>query len=226
MDVARMLADMALELEQVGSPTTVLERVSHYALRVVTAEDAGVLRLHGRSRIETPAATSERVGQAHQLQLQFQEGPCYDAITGRATYLTNDVCHDQRWPQWGPAVAEIGIRSAVGVQLATRGRSYGSLNVYANEEDAFSERDAEIIEMLAAHATTAFAAAHQAEGLQTAMDSRSLIGQAQGIVMQTFAIDAHTAFEFLKRISQHENHRLVALAEAIVVQRDANARPS
>ncbi len=33
------------------------------------------------------------------------------------------------------------------------------------------------------------------------------------------------AFDFLKRISQHENRRLFDVAEAIVVQRDSNARP-
>jgi AmiR/NasT family two-component response regulator len=44
--------------------------------------------------------------------------------------------------------------------------------------------------------------------------------------MQKFDIDSEAAFQFLRRISQHENQRLLAVAEAIVVQRDANARPS
>ena len=39
------------------------------------------------------------------------------------------------------------------------------------------------------------------------------------------SIDSDAAFEFLKRVSQHENTKLHAVAEAIVVQRDANARP-
>ncbi len=220
-----MLADMALELEQVGDTVTVLDRVSQYARRILDADDAGILLMRSRSRIETPAATSSRVDEAHQLQIRFDEGPCLDAITGHATYLTNDVASDPRWPQWGPAAAAIGILSAVGVRLASRERGYGSLNIYSDRAGAFTAADGEMAEMLAAHATAAFAGAEKAEGLATALDSRTTIAQAQGILMQKFDIDADAAFEFLKRISQHENQRLFSVAEAIVVQRQSNARP-
>ncbi|MET1037385.1 MAG: GAF and ANTAR domain-containing protein [Aeromicrobium sp.] len=225
MEIHRTLAEMALELEQDGDLETMLKRVAHYARVVLDADDAGILRLRSRSRVETPFATTARVDRAHQLQIEFDEGPCLDAITGKATYLTNDVGHDPRWPQWGAAAAAIGINSAVGVRLATRDRGYGSLNIYADRRDAFSETEGEIAEMLAAHATAALAAAERLEGMATALQSRTTIAQAQGILMQKFDIDADAAFEFMRRISQHENRRLHAVAEAIVVQRNANARP-
>lgn len=226
MDVHRMLADMALELEQDADPDAMLKRVADYAKLVLRADDAGVLRMRTRlSKVETPAATSPRVHEAHELQAQLGEGPCLDAIKGQATYMSNDVEHDARWPQWGPAAAEIGIRSAIGVRLASRSRGYGSLNVYSNRLDAFAESDGAIAEMLAAHATAAFAAAERVEGLATALDTRTTIAQAQGILMQKFDIPAEAAFQFLKRISQHENKRLFSVAEAIVVQRDSNASP-
>lgn len=226
MDVARTLAEMALELEQDTAPDAMLQRVSQYACDVLKADDAGVIRVHSRAEVTTPAATSDRVDQAHQLQSRFDEGPCLEAIKGRATYHSDDVEIDPRWPRWGPAAAALGIHSALGVRLATKERGYGSLNIYADRRSAFTQADAEVAEMLAAHATAAFAAAHRAEGLQTALDSRTTIGQAQGILMQKFDIDSEAAFEFLRRISQHENQRLAAVAEAIVVQRDANSRPA
>ncbi|MFI5426539.1 GAF and ANTAR domain-containing protein [Aeromicrobium sp. UC242_57] len=225
MDIARTLADMALELQQDGTPPAMLDRVVHYARLTLDADDAGIMRIISRSRVETPAATTSRVDEAHALQVKHDEGPCLDAILGRATYRTDDVTTDRRWPLWGPAAAEIGIRSAVGVRLATRTRGYGSLNIYADRPSAFSASDEQVAEMLAAHATAAFAAAEKAEGLTAALESRTTIGQAQGILMEKFAITSDAAFEFLKRISQHENKRLHTVAEAIVVQRDANARP-
>lgn len=225
MNVHRLLADMALELEQDGNPATMLGRVSQYARHVLDADDAGILLMRSRSKFETPAATTPRVDEAHQLQVTFDEGPCLDAIEGQATYMTESVETDRRWPQWGPAAAAIGIHSAIGVRLASRGRGYGSLNIYADRPGAFKPADADIAEMLAAHATVAFAAAEKNHGLATALESRTIIGQAQGILMQKFDIDSDAAFEFLKRISQHENRRLFSVAEAIVVQRDSNARP-
>lgn len=226
MDVARMLANMALELEQDGTSVAMLERVTQHARLVLDADDAGVMRTRSRSQIETPAATSSRVDEAHQLQAQLDEGPCLDAIEGRATYRSDDVQNDLRWPQWGPAAAAIGIRSALGVRLATRTRGYGSLNIYADRPSAFTASDEQVAEMLAAHATTAFAVAERAEGLATALESRTTIGQAQGILMEKFGIGSGPAFEFLRRISQHENRRLFTVAEAIVVQRDSNSRPA
>lgn len=221
-----MLADMAIELEQVEEPAGMLERVSHYARLVLNADDAGVMRIHTRQEVETPAETTSRVTHAHQLQAALDEGPCLDAIKGRATYRSDDVAKDQRWSSWGPAAAELGIHSTLGVRLATKSRGYGSLNVYADRPSAFTHEDEEVAEMLAAHATAAFASAEKAAGLTAALESRTTIGQAQGILMQKFDIDADTAFNFLKRISQHENFKLAAVAEAIVTQRDANARPS
>ena len=132
---------------------------------------------------------------------------------------------DPRWPRWGPRAAELDIRATVGVRLATRERGYGSLNVYSDTAGAFDDVETGLIEVLAAHATAALAATTRAEGLTTALETRTVIGQAQGILMQKFDIDSDAAFEFLKRVSQHENTKLHAVAEAIVVQRDANARP-
>ncbi|EFQ84784.1 ANTAR domain protein [Aeromicrobium marinum DSM 15272] len=223
--IHQRLAAMAADLEQHRTPAAVIEMISGYACEMLRADDAGVLIMHSRRRFDTPASTSAVVHQAHMLQTELGEGPCLDAIEGKATYRTGDTARDPRWPRWGPAATDLGIRSALGVRLATRTRGYGSLNIYDRGLDAFSVRDSEVAEMLAAHATAALAWSDREQGLTDALESRTVIGQAQGILMQKFDIDAEAAFSFLKRISQDENLRLVAVAEAIVQQRDANARP-
>lgn len=225
MQIPRLLADLASELDADRTPAQMIQKVSDYAKILFEADEAGILRMQSRTEFETPASTGPVVDQAHQLQVRFDEGPCLDAIEGRATYRTGDTAHDQRWPQWGPAAAALGINSALGVRLATVHRGYGSLNIYAHRLDAFTKEQAELAEVLAAHATAAFAAADREEGLATALQTRTMIGQAQGIVMQTFDVDADTAFAFLRRISQDQNVRLNIVADAIVTQRNANARP-
>jgi GAF domain-containing protein len=224
-DTQKMLASMALELEENREFHEMIEKISDYARVLVDGDEAGIMVTHSRRNVETPAATGQLVVKAHDLQAALDEGPCLDAIEGKATYVTGDTANDDRWPKWGPAVSDLGVHSVIGVRLATRGRGYGSLNVYARRRQAFDQDHAELVEVLAAHASAAFAAADRERGLTEALESRTVIGQAQGILMQTFNIDADTAFSFLRRISQHENVRLHVLAEAITVQRDANARP-
>lgn len=225
MRESQLMASMASELEADRTPADMIQKVADYAKTLLHADDAGILKMPSRRELETPASTGPVVDEAHQLQVKFDEGPCFDAIEGRATYRTGDTAHDERWPKWGPAAAALGVNSALGVRLATAHRGYGSLNIYSRRLDAFTEEHADLAEVLAAHATVAFAAVDREEGLTTALETRTMIGQAQGIVMQTFDVDRDTAFAFLRRISQDQNVRLNLVADAIVTQRNANARP-
>ena len=49
-----------------------------------------------------------------------------------------------------------------------------------------------------------------------ALASRYIIGQAKGILMERFNIDAIAAFELLRRLSQESNLRLTDIAERLV----------
>lgn len=59
------------------------------------------------------------------------------------------------------------------------------------------------------HVSVALKFAQQIDGLHVALDSRTLIGQAQGMLMKRFGVDAGRAFAMLKRVSQDENIRMV-----------------
>jgi response regulator NasT len=52
--------------------------------------------------------------------------------------------------------------------------------------------------------------------LQGAFGRRATIAQAKGILMARHAINAERAFEMLRDHSQHNGHKLVDVAEAIV----------
>ena len=52
--------------------------------------------------------------------------------------------------------------------------------------------------------------------MDLALDSRSLIGQATGIVMDRYDLDAVRAFAVLKRISQQSNVKLHEVAVELI----------
>src|SRR5438876_7165625 len=54
------------------------------------------------------------------------------------------------------------------------------------------------------------------QSLQGAFGRRALIEQAKGILMARHAIDADQAFDLLRNHSQHNGHKLVDIAQAIV----------
>jgi hypothetical protein len=53
-------------------------------------------------------------------------------------------------------------------------------------------------------------------GRGVAMTSRTIIGHAEGILMERLGIDADQAFAYLRRVSQSENRKLIMICSEIV----------
>jgi AmiR/NasT family two-component response regulator len=53
---------------------------------------------------------------------------------------------------------------------------------------------------------------------RSALASRDVIGQAKGMIMERFSIDAVHAFELLKKLSQQSNTRIVEIASNLVAR--------
>lgn len=217
--VTDFFSEMVLELHDHADPDRTVEGIVSWAQRAAECTDAGIMLVHARNRIETAVATSPRVTEAHDLQIKHGEGPCLEALEDGEAYMSGDVEHDERFPKWGPAVAKLGYHSVLSLPLATRARKYGSLNLYNEDHDAFDEDDFAVTQIFSRHAAVALAAAHEQHGLQVAIDARKLIGQAQGILMERFDIDADRAFDFLRRQSQDHNIKLRDVAAWIVNHR-------
>lgn len=219
MNVPDFFSEVALELHEQSTTEQTVELISEYAQMALGCDDAGIMLVHSRRRTETAASSSARVERSHDLQRELDEGPCLDALESGGSYLSDDVGHDERWPKWGPAIADLGINSALSVLLETRERRYGSLNLYANDPNAFDGNDLATAMIFARHASIALANVHQEQGLLMAIDARKAIGQAQGILMERFDIESDRAFEVLRRYSQHHNRKLHDVATWVVANR-------
>jgi GAF domain-containing protein len=150
------------------------------------------------------------------LQEQFNEGPCLDAAVKDLVVRTEDFQTESRWPQYSRGVCDLGVRSSISFKLYTGERTAGALNVFSRSPHTF-DADAEVIgSILAAHAAAAILASRDSQQLQAALLSRDLIGQAKGILMERFTIDAIGAFEMLRKLSQQMNVRLAEIAQRVV----------
>ena len=219
MDLEKLLTSMAEEISPQDA-TEVLDSIGRFACQALGANDSGVLLLKAGGKIETPVSTSQGINRAHQLQGELDEGPCLDVIRDSTEVLyTGDAAHEPRWPSWGPKCDELGYRSAISVRLAVGERRYGSVNVYSTERHAFDSSDADALSVLGVHASVALAAAQERTGLVRSRDNRTIIGQAQGVLMTVFDIDADAAFAYLARQSQSRNVKLTQVAAEVVEQR-------
>jgi AmiR/NasT family two-component response regulator len=91
-----------------------------------------------------------------------------------------------------------------------------SLNRYAESPDAFDDESVELGLVFAAHTSVAWNSMRREQQFRSALASRDAIGQAKGILMERFNIDAIAAFELQRRVSQESNTRLTDIAERLV----------
>jgi transcriptional regulator with GAF, ATPase, and Fis domain len=199
-----------------------LEKSVQLAVELIDGCDAcGVTLVRRGKSLETPVSTGEMVVRGDALQYELGEGPCMDAVWEHEVVTSPDLANEARWPKWGPRVVEeLGARSMMCMQLFTDEHSLGAMNMYAKHPDAFDNNgDLAEGQALAAHVAVALAAAQEIEHLNTALGSRTVIGQAEGILMERFGIDGDRAFEVLRRVSSHTNTKLQHVAWELVQTR-------
>ena len=181
---------------------------------------ASVTLVLQRRQVETPVYTDDRALRADQLQYEIGEGPCLDAVWEQDTFHIQDMTSEPRYGEWSRRVAaETGIRSSLSLQLFTDPEaavSLGSLNLYSPRPRSFDPDTRAEATALAAHAAIALESAQTEAHLRSGLVTRTVIGQAEGILMERLKISADQAFALLSRVSQQSNVKLRDVARNLV----------
>lgn len=216
--LATRLGDIARELQHEDNPDAVLAGIVHAALELVPhTADASVSLVTGRRMIDSRAASSDLPRRVDALQSDTGQGPCLDASYEELVVSVPDLSSDQRWPDFSQAAFKLGARSMLSFQLFVDGAHLGALNLFGHEANAFDAESQRIGALVAAHAAVAVAGSKQVSQLTQALDTRDLIGQAKGILMERFKITAQEAFLLLSRASSELNIKLHDVAEQLTV---------
>ena len=123
---------------------------------------------------------------------------------------------ESRWLRFAAAAIQAGVGAMLCFQLFVEGNNLGALNLYGATAGAFTEESETVGLIFATHDAVALAGAQQEHQLSTALASRDIIGQAKGIVMERFHIDADHAFALITRLSQEQNIKLHTIATQLI----------
>ncbi len=221
-DLAAFFARVSRELLGDPDESVTLQRIADRAVDIVPACDWSGISRRRRHGVETIAATSPLAEVAGSWQAELGEGPSMDGVDGadRAgqSILVDDVHSDPRWPLWSKRVAAAGVGSMLSVHLSTGGHTIGDLTLYAARPHAFDAESVARALIFAPHAAAAARAANRISGLRAAMESRQVIGVAQGVIMQRYDMTIDASMEVLRRYSSHTNVKLRDLAAVVIVQ--------
>lgn len=218
----RRVAQVARALQaETGSIDTIELSVKLAVETINGAEDASLSLAHRGQIVETAAATSERALSADRLQQQLGSGPLLADVWDQEVVSCPDLQIDERWGKWGARLAtDMGIESMLCFRMFADRERLGAISLYASDPHAFKAVDIEDGVSFAAHTAIAVEVARTDDNLELALDSRSVIGQATGIAMERYGIDAVRAFALLKRLSQDTNTKLHEVATEVIRTRD------
>jgi GAF domain-containing protein len=210
-----LVSELAAELVDTPSLEELLERALAMAVDIVPGcEQAGISLLQNRV-VETPASFGSLARECDKLQERLGDGPCVTALLEADIIRIDNIHTDKRWPEFAGA-AQAGLGSMLACRLATQRDKLGALNMYSSEPDAFSEESEAMAVGYAAHVSLALSALDREANLRRALQSRELIGQAMGILMERHRITASQAFDVMVHASQRTNVKLRAIADELV----------
>lgn len=197
----------------------VIAELTEFAATVIPgAQSAGITTVKPHNTaVSTPAATNRWPILLDQIQQQHHQGPCLTAASDQVPIDINDLEHDRRWPKYrADVLAQTPIRSIMSFELAGTPHLMAALNVYADHPHAFDEHAHAIGRIFSTHTSLAWDAARSRDQFTQALASRDIIGQAKGLVMERFGIDALQAFAMLRKLSQDSNIPVAQIAERLV----------
>jgi GAF domain-containing protein len=213
--VARQLSELARELQAEPDMASLLQRIVEAAVAEVDGATHAGITVVDHGCFSTAAQTSELAARIDRIQYAVGDGPCLTSLRESATVRSDDLRREPRWPRFAAEAVQQGVASMLAFQLFVGADDLGALNLFAEQPHAFTEEAENIGLLLASHAAIAMQGARNQLNFRTALDSRDVIGQAKGILMERYKIDAGRAFHMLIAASQHSHRKLRQIAEEL-----------
>ncbi|MFJ4210565.1 ANTAR domain-containing protein [Paenarthrobacter sp. NPDC089675] len=186
--------------------------------------------LRRRKRAVTIAGSSDESIILDGIEQALGDGPCVHALTTNQMILVADVHNDGRWPEYAKSLEAAGAKGVLGVPLQLGEDAWAALNFFTVEPGLFTQEVTEEAAVFADMAAQALRLALRiatadllAEDLRAAMERRTVIDLACGMIMAQNNCTQSDAFAFLLKASQHRNQKVHDIAAGIVRGRSGEA---
>jgi AmiR/NasT family two-component response regulator len=93
--------------------------------------------------------------------------------------------------------------------------------MYSTMSETIGEDTRHMADLFATHAALALGRSRREQQLDTALQTRKLIGQAIGLVMGRYNLNEDRAFAYLVRVSSTSNTKLHDIAAQLVAEANA-----
>jgi GAF domain-containing protein len=209
---------------------TFLTRLSQLAAQDLSGEAGAVscsVTLGRRGRRATLGSSDPIADAMDEIQYASGEGPCQESVATKKTVYIPDLRTTTRYPRYRKAVSGSPLRAVFStpIPLPTESDADAALNSYSSLPDGFSDELRAQAEHLAGLASRslrlALRVARESErsaDLEAALESRTTISLAAGVIMAQSNCTSAEAMQVLKKASMNRNQKLRDIAAAILAR--------
>jgi GAF domain-containing protein len=225
-------ANAAEALERLGrlslrelSMEGLLQTVADMAKTVMPGRPETSVTLLVKDAPTTVAYTGQLAVDLDETQYEHGHGTCLHAArTGGITEIS-DTRTDPRWRDYTARAVEQGNLSSLSVPLLIDEEQQvsGALNIYARRPDAFDDDSRAAAIRFGPYGAVAAGnlyayqrARNMADNLQAALESRAVIDQAKGVLIERYKLTPDQAFQLLARVSMNANLKVRDVADHLV----------
>lgn len=218
-----LLLDLVTGCESITESLETLARLAGDTLSQATdgIADCAVMLQGGKHA--TLAGTGDRPRGLASLELELGEGPMTDALASGLPVAANHLAADFRWPQYRRRVRSAGYKSILAVPLQLDGGAQSALAFFAARTAAFPQAVvaaalgfADLASRSLGLALELREARTSAADLRSALESRTSIDIACGVIMAENRCSYREAFGIISKASSHRNIKLRKVAEDIL----------
>ena len=222
---AQALADATAAMTRGSDVTDVLDRLVRDSAEALGAQAVGLLVQTSGGDLELLSATSHQVAELELFQIQHDSGPCIEAISsGTAVAQTGPDEIRARWPQSGAAITGAGYQAVRAYPLRWRGHTLGALNAFHASPSPQDSDTGLLGQALADIATVVIlqtgrlSAEQITDRVQQALQARTAIEQAKGVLAYARKLEMAAAYELLRELAASSQTTLSATAAAVIAE--------
>jgi GAF domain-containing protein len=222
-DVPEQLQTLLLSTADV---TDFLHQLAVLSTQVVAESLSCGITMRYDANMLTVASSDERAERLDETQYRNRSGPCLESLDTGELVLSPDCRNEQRWPAYIAMAVREGLRCSMSLPLAAVGTTFGAINVYGfDKPHLFGDTEQRQLQLFAAQASGALQLATRQHKdaallsqLEEALNSRTVIDQAIGILIARHQLTGAEAFDLLRRQSQNSKRKLRDIATDLVTE--------
>ncbi|HVW44627.1 MAG TPA: GAF and ANTAR domain-containing protein [Amycolatopsis sp.] len=219
--IAQELAEVGRLVDDDDVPAT-LDRYTRRAVALLPGCHYAAITVATDTDVLDVVASAGSRPLPHPAGDKRMDNPLSEALRHREPRRLDDIDADHRWPAYRDYLRRNGYRSCLSLPLPAA-ESAAVFSVFSTVPGQFGQDSHDLALLFTLHAGVAFDNAtlyhdnlRLLAHVQTALRTRTVIAQAQGLLMRVNGATAEDVFAAMKRASQNANVKLRALAAALV----------